>query len=117
MKPITSAYDLTGCYGQDWKQGLLVDHVMEAEHNGFRVVTLTRTRRLVCEDGKTFPVVCGDLIAVRTEDGMIDGRCGLVANLEGACDAHAEERAAFLASTEAERIQWEQNQEAWGTFA
>lgn len=99
----TSAYDLTGCYGQDWAQGILADHVGLAEAHGYRVVTLTRTRRLVTEDGLTWPVVCGSFVEVDTEDGPITGRCGVVATLDGECEAHAAQHAAWDELSEAER--------------
>lgn len=115
LQDATSAYDLTAGYGRNWRQALLSDHVGIAEELGYRVVTLSASRRLVCEDGYTFPVVCSEFIEVRDEDGYpVSGRCGIVAGLDGFCDGHREEHAGWVAQTEAERAQWERHLESIG---
>jgi hypothetical protein len=114
LRQANSAYDLTGCYGQGWRQGLLSDHVGLALDLGFRVVTLSHTRRLVCEDGLTFPVVCSEIVMVDTEDGPIDGRCGLVADLDGFCEPHAAQVSEWRAMSELERALWERTNDLIG---
>lgn len=106
-----TVYDFTGMYGQDWTQGVLVDHLDRATAAGMVVRTMPASRRQYVtgpRGGVAFPVVCGDLVEVWTEDGRMDGRCGLPV-LAGApaCEAHAEQIAYWAAQTEAEAMAWE----------
>lgn len=113
---MTFIYDVTGGYGPDWRRGVLVDDLARATALGLAVRTLTRTQWVVSDDpaenGLACPVVCGHLVWVYTEDGRMDGRCGVPAVPgRGACDGHADERDEYQAMTEAERAYTERQEE------
>lgn len=63
--------------------------------------------------GLAYPVLCGDIIEIRTTDEITDGRCGAIATDAETfqCEGHAAERRAFQALTEAEKAHWEREQE------
>ena len=107
--PAAALDTLARGWGQDWRIGLLVDHLAEAEASG---VTIRRTAGgglwAYAPGRSAVRVVCGDLVWIWTEDGRMDGRCGQPALADlGACEAHAADREAYLAQTEAEMMAWE----------
>lgn len=108
-------YDFTGLYGQDWNQGVLIDNLNRAEAAGMKVHTMAIRQYVTGPDGgASFPVVCGDIIAVWTEDGRMDGRCGLpIVPGRGACEGHADQQEAWRGQCEAEVIAWEREVDSW----
>lgn len=84
---------ITGAYGQDWTTGVLAEH-LPSDAN-LRVIASGRLIALVPSAYKmldTVPVLCGEIVPIHTEDGTIDGRCGLpVHGIDGfACPGHQE---------------------------
>ena len=84
----------TGCYGQDWTQGVLAEHLPAGVD-----CKVTASGRLVAlrpVEGRKMleavPVLCGEVVPIHTEDGTISGRCGLpVHGIDGfACPGHQE---------------------------
>lgn len=104
-------YDVMGVYGPGpFRQGVLAEHLNLVDPT--KVRTLTRTQWVVTDDGKAWPVLCGELIRVVTEDGPGEGRCGAPADPNlGACEPHAERIAEWRTQTEAETLAWEQQRE------
>jgi hypothetical protein len=75
-----------GNYGQDWKAGVLSEHLRPA-HSARRLPGGTWI--VIQPDGSTNKIVCSELIWVFTEDGRIDGRCGLPVDEHGlTCPRH-----------------------------
>jgi hypothetical protein len=103
--------DFSGCYGQDWATGILVDVLDRALAAGLVARTMPASGRVYltgARGGRCLPVVCGDIIEIWTEDGRMDGRCGLpIVADRGACAAHADERDAWLGMSEIDRRAWE----------
>lgn len=82
--------DLTGCYGPEWRQGVLSDHLGYVSERARIRTSASGARTYVTEDRSTWPVLCSELIAIRTEDGVIDGRCGdYVVDGGPCCEGHA----------------------------
>lgn len=77
LTPGAPLNDLTGCYGPTWRQGVLSDHLGYVGDD-VRIVTSPSGARTYAVDrhGDTYPVLCSEIVAIRTEDGVIDGRCG-----------------------------------------
>jgi hypothetical protein len=101
--------------GRDHRQGVCSDHMRTAlELPGTRLVEGVLAAYVVDDaaGGVAYPVTCGDLIEIRTEDGLSDGRCGLLATDREAyqCEGHAAERRAYMALTEAERAHLEREE-------
>lgn len=98
-----SLSDFVGCYGRYFdKVGILAEHVARAQENGFRVHEAANGGTwVVAPDGTTARVVCGDFVETVDSEGFRGyGRCGRnVAYDRGACEAHADERDDYLAST------------------
>jgi len=112
-RPAPTAEQFVGNYGHDWKPGVLAEHLQAFRAAG-GVVRRSRTGSGVVwavVGIKAYPFVCGHLIQVDTEDGPVSGRCGLRAVREGACEAHAEEHASWVAMSEAERAAWERDRD------
>jgi hypothetical protein len=108
----TDPYDVMGVYGRPgtMRQGVLVDHLHLVDES--KVRTLTSTTWVVTDDGKGWPVLCGYLIPIVTEDGPSDGRCGVPIDKDsGFCTNHAAERDEWLAMSELEKAHWEREQE------
>lgn len=107
-----------GSYGHAWRVGVVSDHVAWAERVGARIVRGALATWVVDDEasGRAYPVLCGDIVEIDTEDGPIDGRCGLLAvdQDELACEGHAVERRAYLAMCEAERAYLEREQDRCG---
>jgi len=84
----------TGAYGPDWKTGVLADHLGAAEAAGMKVHAPRHGKATYVtgpEGGYAVPVLCGEIVPIYTEDGPIDGRCGLdVRPGEFACAGHWE---------------------------
>lgn len=66
---------LVGMYGQDWNHGILSDHASQGVK--FETVDDAGNRVAHLHDGEVEPILCSELVWVWTEDGRIDGRCGL----------------------------------------
>jgi hypothetical protein len=105
---------MIGFYGQDWKRGLLVDHVEAFKVAGGEI------REAASGSGRAWaivpglpaaPVVCGDIIRVDTEDGPVSGNCGAPAGAQGACDFHEAQHAEWAAQTDAEALAWERQRD------
>lgn len=99
-------------YGLAWVLGVLAEHLPSFFAAGGIVrpaASGSGASWAVLPDGTARPVVCGDVIAIPTEDGAVSGRCGLRATVDGACEGHAVESAAWLVASEAERIAWERS--------
>jgi len=97
--------DYVGAYGQNWTTGILSDHVISAQAHLGRAAT-------VDAEGNTFlgdyPVLCSEIVEVYTEDGTIHGRCGTPVLFNAyACPGHYEVIEAWRGASEAERIEWE----------
>lgn len=110
-------YDFVRNYGRDWKPGVLIDDLGAAEAVGLQVRNGNQITWVIGDDdGRAYPVVCGDIIMVPQpgdDPGEIDGRCGIpVAPGKGACEGHDAQHAEWAQQTEAEIIEWEMNQEA-----
>jgi|SRR6516162_2683120 len=96
-----------GVYGQNWVQGVLSEH-LRPHHDVRRLAGGDWV--VVQPDGSTEFVLCSDLIWVYTEDGRLDGRCGLRVDAEGyACEGHRQEREGWLSLSEAEKLAWERH--------
>lgn len=98
-----------GSYGSDWKWGVLFDHLeaFDAAGGEVRGASSGTGRVWAIVDRRAYPVVCGELIRVDTEDGPISGRCGLPIEVGPSCEAHAELIAQWQAQSEAETVAWE----------
>lgn len=85
--------DFTGAYGPDWETGVLADHVGAATEAGILIHRSPKgwAHATGPKGGAAVPVLCGEIIWINTEDGRIDGRCGLpVRHGEFACPGHWE---------------------------
>lgn len=101
----------------DGRVGVLNDHAFRAAQlPNVRLVTGTLATYVVDDEagGIAYPVLCGDIIEVRTLDEITDGRCGALGvdpdTLQ--CEGHAAERRAYMALTEAERAHMERMEDA-----
>lgn len=80
---------MVGCYGQDWRQGVLSEH-MGGHWDAARRLP-GGTWVVVQPDGRAERIVCSELIRVDTEDGPVTGRCGRPVTGEDEpwhCDLH-----------------------------
>lgn len=85
--------------------GILVDNVGAAVLLGARTVSGSDGREYLIVGYKAYPVLCGDIVPMATEDGPSDGRCGQRARAEfGQCEWHSSERIWWGSLTEAEKI-------------
>lgn len=105
---------LTSGYGRAWKPGILTEHVhLLGDSVRVAVTTAGRTWAYPAGGGKAVPVVCSELIEVRTEDGPIVGRCGIqVLHDRFACEGHADERDHWSNLSEMERAEIERREDA-----
>lgn len=77
-----------GNYGQDWKAGVLSEHIRPGHSTH---VLPGGTWIVIQPSGATNKVVCSELIWVYTEDGKMDGRCGLPVAGQGLfCPRHGD---------------------------
>jgi hypothetical protein len=67
---------LTNVYGTSTAPGILIDHLQDAEALGMVLHVTERWGWLTSGKGQARRVVCGDIVELRTEDGVIDARCG-----------------------------------------
>ena len=78
--------EFVGSYGEDWRQGVLSEHL---EHVKDHLRQLVNGRVVVVDEyGNAWPIVCSELVEIWTEDGPIVGRCGKKVEEGGACRAH-----------------------------
>ena len=98
-----------GAYGPSYRSGVLVDHADAFVAAGGRIRHGKHAVWAVLPSGKAFPLVCGELVRIDTEDGPISGRCGRDIARAGACEMHADERQGWLDMSEAERCEWERS--------
>lgn len=99
-----------GMYGQDWRAGLLSEHVDAFIEAGgeVREAASGTGKAWAVIGGKAYPVVCAEIVEVATEDGPMSGRCGHPATAEfGACETHAAVIAQWARQSEAQIIAWE----------
>lgn len=99
-----------GLYGQAYRAGLLSEHVEMFREAGGVVrpaASGSGAHWAVVDGSNVYPVVCSELIVVDTEDGPVSGRCGYLAELEGACERHGAILADWAAQSEAEAVAWE----------
>lgn len=106
---------LTSGYGQNWRPGILTEHLMQVEASGLAVRVAASGANWVHDPRTTepaVPLVCSELVKVWTEDGPISGRCGAqVYGDAGACVGHTYAIESWAAQTEAETIAWERQME------
>ena len=72
-------WELTGLYGQSWREGVILDHLGLAEASPHIKIHHTPTGRVwlyPTGGGQAVPLVCAEIIEVWTEDGRSSGRCG-----------------------------------------
>ena len=101
-----------GSYGPTYRSSLVIDHTNLFEAAGGTIHVGLHATWAMVPGWQAFPVVCGEIVWIDTEDGRTDGRCGInVDGDKGACAAHAEERDAFMAMDESELCQWERDRE------
>ena len=79
-------------YGRDWNfVGVATDHTdlaVESEP-GARLDVVEGDQVVVAADGTVYPVCCGEIVEVYSEDGYATGRCGgPVAEGDWACRGH-----------------------------
>jgi hypothetical protein len=99
------------------RRSLLIDHTDLFETAGGTIRVGKHSTWAVLPGGEAVPVVCGDLVPVRTEDGPSDARCGCnVVGDRGACEGHADERDAYRAQSESERAYDERVRDQEGDF-
>ena len=86
---LTPLESVTGRYGQTWRQGVLTDHLWMAQDKGLAVHEAANGALWIHapEGGPAERVLCSELVWVHTEDGTIDGRCG-VPIVHGECPRH-----------------------------
>jgi len=96
--------NLVGSYGPDWEPGLLIDHLDQVPER-----FLVDDGTAIEVHGERYPVVCGDLISVPTEDGPVSGRCGTrIASRDAAgCPGHDAARREWSEMSELDRRDWE----------
>lgn len=98
--------EFRGCYGQGWTQGILIDRISDALAAGALVHESPRGFLFLTgpRGGSADPVLCGDFVEIWTEDGRMDGRCGLPVKAgDFACPGHQAERNHWRNSSEEER--------------
>lgn len=103
--------NLVGSYGVDWEPGLLVDHLDQVPER-----FLVDDGIAIEVHGERYPVVCGELIEVPTEDGPVSGRCGTqIASRDAAgCPGHAAALQGWADMTELERRDLERDEDRFG---
>lgn len=90
MRTINTPERLIGAYGPDWTRGVISDHERIAVEMGLPVrVSASGKRRYVVIDHRAEPVLCSEVVEILTEDGPIDGRCGIPVEGDAyACPGH-----------------------------
>jgi hypothetical protein len=92
LQSFTSLDDVARSYGGNERHmpvGILIDHVGALSHLGATRVVGESVWFVPHAGGRAYPVLCGDIIEYRHEDGISDGRCGhrVVAGGTG-CQGH-----------------------------
>lgn len=78
-----------GAYGPEYMPGVLTEHLGLLPYDNVRLLA-SGTPVVVNDDGTAYPVVCSELIEIRTEDGPITGRCGVRVHGDApTCEGHA----------------------------
>lgn len=79
-----------GAYGQDWREGVLSEHLdLFRRAGGVHRPSAGDGAGWAVIDGRAVPVVCSEVVRVDTEDGPVSGRCGANAlDATGTCEAH-----------------------------
>lgn len=105
LSPTTEPARFIGSYGPTWRSGLISEHLdLFIRAGGTHRTSAGLGAGWAVVDGVAHPVVCSELVSIDTEDGPVSGRCGVPAlDATGACEGHSEERAHWLAMSEAER--------------
>lgn len=84
---------LVGNYGQDWRSGILSDHLRDAEAHGLVIVHMKNGSSWVTykavNPALAARVLCSEIVWITTEDGRMDGRCGNPTVDGYACARHA----------------------------
>lgn len=106
LTPATEPSRFVGAYGPRWRWAVISEHLPAfVAAGGVHRPSAGFSAGWAVVDGVAYPIVCSEVIEVWTEDGRQSGRCGEHALAEtGACEPHSEERAAWLALSEAERV-------------
>lgn len=116
-RPAPTVEQFVGSYGPDFKPGVLAEHLEAFQRAGGivrRATSGSGAMWALVPSGKAvkaYPVVCGDVVPVQTEDGIVTGRCGIIATREGACAGHAAEMDSWREMAEAERAAWERDRD------
>lgn len=114
LSPATEPERFVGAYGQTWRAGVLSEHLdLFVRAGGVHRPSRHEGAGWAVIDGKAVPIVCSEVVAVATEDGMVSGRCGANALAEtGACETHSEVLAHWRETSERERA-YTERMEAW----
>lgn len=97
-----------------WIDGVITDHVGRALEAGYVVHVAASGRTYIAPEagGTAVPVLCGEIVAVPTEDGWVDGRCASpVMNDDVACPGHAAQINAWR-----DERQWDEPDDAPGLW-
>jgi hypothetical protein len=117
---VNTIEDLTGVYGPRYRQGVCTDHVFHAVQDAGAQIKVLTSHRVVLtgpQGGKTYPVLCGELVNIDTEDGPVDGRCGEFAfapkGEDGpwGCPGHVAQQLAWAELSESEKAYREYQEE------
>lgn len=103
-----------GFYGPRWRQGILSEHLHLVDLlDGVRIVRGGIATFVVDDQagGRAYPVLCSELVEIRTEDGPVVGRCGRTMTDDGACEGRAAEIRGWREMSEPERARWERERE------
>lgn len=79
-----------GAYGQQWRAGLLSEHLdLFVRAGGTHRPSRSLGAGWAVIGTKAYPVVCSEIVRVDTEDGPVSGRCGANALARtGTCERH-----------------------------
>lgn len=103
-----------GSYGPGYRHGVITDHVGRAQQEGWTVHVAASGRTYISDPkGAAYPVLCGEIVHINTEDGPTDGRCGSYVYHDGiACPSHASAIERWRGTSEIERAAIERREEA-----
>lgn len=112
--PTPNPWEIVGMYGPDFTRGVLSEHIGLADRYGVEIRELASGRQVAVVDGYAVPIVCSEVIWIRTEDGKIDGRCGqpVARGDHFCCEGHDYvEVEAGRSFEDREAAEWEREQE------